>query len=124
MTTGSHAVVFPSRSDDGARPGASVGGGGSPLHGQLAASMERLVALAATALRAPLAFIILNGDDRRCFAAGSHRPPWLAHDVGTLRRSGITDVVERGDHATAFRDVTDLALGDPQALAALQVRSL
>src|SRR5262245_26469294 len=65
----------------------------APLHGSLAASMERLAGLAATALRSPVAFIILVGDDRRCFAAGSNVPAWCRHDVGALRRSGLVERV-------------------------------
>ena len=50
--------------------------GASAFYGPLAAAMERIVGLAATALRAPFAFILLTGDDRRCFAAGPQIPDW------------------------------------------------
>ena len=59
--------------------------------GPLAAAMERIVGLAATALRAPFAFILLTGEDRRCFARGPQLPDWTLHDTGALWRSGIVE---------------------------------
>jgi diguanylate cyclase (GGDEF)-like protein len=66
------------------------------VHGPLAAAMERLVALAASALRAPFAFIILTGEDRRCFGAGPELPDWAVHDAGAFWRSGIVDMITDG----------------------------
>ena len=66
------------------------------VHGPLAAAMERLVALAASALRAPFAFIILTGEDRRCFGAGPELPHWASHDAGAFWRSGIVDLITDG----------------------------
>jgi diguanylate cyclase (GGDEF)-like protein len=85
----------------------------APLHGSLAASMERVAGLAATALRAPVAFIMLVGDDRRCFAAGPRIPAWCAHDPGALRRLGIVDLVAE---ATAPVVIPDLRTGVPPEL--------
>src|SRR4051812_25145796 len=78
---------------------------GAPLHGSLAASMERLAGLAATALRSPVAFIMLVGDDRRCFAAGPRVPAWCAHDPGALRRSGLVDRVATSPGPIVIPDV-------------------
>ena len=61
------------------------------VHGPLAAAMDRLAMLAASALRAPFAFIILTGDDRRCFAAGSALPDWALHDAGAMWRSWFVE---------------------------------
>ncbi len=66
------------------------------VHGPLAAAMERLVALAASAVRAPFAFIILTGDDRRCFGAGPELPEWALHDAGAFWRSGIGELINAG----------------------------
>ncbi len=63
------------------------------VHGPLAAAMDRLAMLAASALRAPLAFIILTGDDRRIFAAGSALPEWALHDAGAMWRSGFVELI-------------------------------
>src|SRR5689334_20419732 len=104
MTTASRAVSL-SNSAAGAGGGADGAAGISATNGPLAASMERLVGLAATALRSPLAFVILSGDDRRCFSAGSHRPAWLSHDTGAVRRSGLADAAERSPTAVAIRDI-------------------
>ena len=86
------------------------------VHGPLAAAMDRLAMLAASALRAPFAFIILTGDDRRCFAAGSALPEWALHDAGAMWRSGFVELisaepVRMGD---LTRDLT------PEQLAACQ----
>ncbi|MEP6990297.1 MAG: EAL domain-containing protein [bacterium] len=67
-----------------------------PVHGPLAAAMERLVTLAASAVRAPFAFIILTGNDRRCFGAGPELPAWVSHDAGAFWRSGIGDLIDSG----------------------------
>jgi len=67
--------------------------------------MERLAGLAATALRAPVAFIMLVGDDRRCFAAGSKVPAWCGHDPGALRRSGLVDRVAASHGPIIIPDV-------------------
>ena len=66
------------------------------VHGPLAAAMDRLAMLAASALRAPFAFIILTGDDRRCFAAGSLLPDWALHDAGAMWRSGFVELISAG----------------------------
>jgi diguanylate cyclase (GGDEF)-like protein len=66
------------------------------VHGPLAAAMDRLAMLAASALRAPFAFIILTGDDRRCFAAGSALPDWALHDAGAMWRSGFVELISEG----------------------------
>ena len=79
------------------------------LHGPLAASMERFAALAAAALRAPLAFIVLVGDDRRCFAVGHSIPTWVAHDPGLLTRSGILDRICASGAPTVFEDIVNEA---------------
>jgi diguanylate cyclase (GGDEF)-like protein len=74
------------------------------VHGPLAAAMERLVALAAAALRAPFAFIILTGEDRRCFGAGPELPHWASHDAGAFWRSGIVELIAAGP--VEMRDLT------------------
>jgi diguanylate cyclase (GGDEF)-like protein len=74
------------------------------VHGPLAAAMERLVALAASALRAPFAFIILTGEDRRCFGAGPELPEWALHDAGAFWRSGIVELIMDGP--IEMRDLT------------------
>ena len=81
------------------------GAGVTATNGSLAASMERLVMLAATALRAPLAFIVLSGDDRRCFAAGPFHPAWIAHDPGVVRRSGLAPLVEQSTSPIMIQDL-------------------
>jgi diguanylate cyclase (GGDEF)-like protein len=84
------------------------------VHGPLAAAMDRLAMLAASALRAPFAFIILTGDDRRCFAAGSLLPTWALHDAGAMWRSGFVELISAG--AVRMGDLTrDLT---PEQLAA------
>lgn len=96
-----------------------------PTNGSLAESMERLVALAATALRCPLVFAILSGEDRRCFAAGSHRPAWLAHDPGAIRRSGLADAVESSPDVVAIHDLlAEPAFWGNAELAAIEIRSV
>jgi len=77
--------------------------GASAFYGPLAAAMERIVGLAATALRAPFAFILLTGDDRRCFAAGPQMPDGTSHDTGALWRSGIVERIRSG--TVEMRDV-------------------
>jgi diguanylate cyclase (GGDEF)-like protein len=89
--------------------------GASAFYGPLAAAMERIVGLAATALRAPFAFILLTGDDRRCFAAGPQMPDWTSHDTGALWRSGIVERIVRG--TVEMRDVMS-ELGPEQRVAA------
>jgi diguanylate cyclase (GGDEF)-like protein len=74
------------------------------VHGPLAAAMDRLAMLAASALRAPFAFIILTGDDRRCFAAGSLLPDWALHDAGAMWRSGFVELISGG--AVRMGDLT------------------
>ena len=76
MALGRHTVMAADSSLLADRPtvgdavDAAASSGASAFYGPLAAAMERIVGLAATALRAPFAFILLTGDDRRCFAAG------------------------------------------------------
>ena len=94
-----------------------------PVHGPLAASMERLVSLAAAAVRAPFAFIIFTGNDRRSFGAGPGLPPWVSHDAGAFWRSGIGERI--GDGPVILRDSGD-SNGQPEEFAAreLGIRSL
>lgn len=95
------------------------------LHGPLAASMERFAGLASAALRAPLAFIALVGDDRRCFAVGHSVPPWIAHDPGLLSRSGILDRICASDAPTVFEDiVTEAPAHLVDAARALEIGGL
>jgi diguanylate cyclase (GGDEF)-like protein len=78
--------------------------------------MERIVGLAATALRAPFAFILLTGDDRRCFAAGPQMPDWTSHDTGALWRSGIVERIQKG--TVEMRDVMAELTPEQRATAA------
>ncbi|HEU4702730.1 MAG TPA: GGDEF domain-containing protein [Conexibacter sp.] len=85
--------------------------------------MERIVGLAATALRAPFAFILLTGDDRRCFAAGPQMPDWASHDAGALWRSGIVERIVKG--TVEMRDVmAELSPEQRSAAASLNIGSL
>jgi diguanylate cyclase (GGDEF)-like protein len=79
--------------------------------------MERIVGLAATALRAPFAFILLTGDDRRCFAAGPQMPDWTSHDTGALWRSGIVERIQSGA-TVEMRDVMAELTPEQRATAA------
>ncbi len=91
--------------DSAHEPTALQGGEGAlAVHGPLAAAMERLVSLAASALRSPFAFILLTGDDRRCFGAGPDLPPWASHDAGALWRSGLVELISAGP--VELRDLT------------------
>jgi diguanylate cyclase (GGDEF)-like protein len=93
------------------------------VHGPLAAAMERLVTLAAAALRAPFAVIILTGEDRRCFGAGPSLPDWAMHDAGAFWRSGIVDLISLGP--VEMRDMTrDLPDEQIAAAAELKIGSL
>jgi diguanylate cyclase (GGDEF)-like protein len=97
--------------------------GASAFYGPLAAAMERIVGLAATALRAPFAFILLTGDDRRCFAAGPQMPDWTSHDAGALWRSGIVERIQSG--TVEMRDVmAELSPEQRTAAASLAIGSL
>jgi diguanylate cyclase (GGDEF)-like protein len=97
--------------------------GASAFYGPLAAAMERIVGLAATALRAPFAFILLTGDDRRCFAAGPQMPDWTSHDTGALWRSGIVERIVKG--TVEMRDVmAELSPEQRAAAAGLAIGSL
>jgi diguanylate cyclase (GGDEF)-like protein len=97
--------------------------GASAFYGPLAAAMERIVGLAATALRAPFAFILLTGDDRRCFAAGPQMPDWASHDAGALWRSGIVERIVRG--TVEMRDVmAELSPEQRRTAASLNIGSL
>jgi len=85
--------------------------------------MERIVGLAATALRAPFAFILLTGEDRRCFSAGPQRPDWTHHDTGALWRSGIVERIAGG--TVQMRDVmAELSSEQRKAAATLEIGSL
>jgi diguanylate cyclase (GGDEF)-like protein len=85
--------------------------------------MERIVGLAATALRAPFAFILLTGEDRRCFSAGPQRPDWTHHDTGALWRSGIVERIAGG--TVQMRDVmAELSPDQRKAAATLEIGSL
>ena len=97
--------------------------GASAFYGPLAAAMERIVGLAATALRAPFAFILLTGDDRRCFAAGPQMPDWASHDAGALWRSGIVERIVSG--TVQMQDVlAELSPEQRLAAAKLEIGSL
>ncbi|MDB4882298.1 MAG: hypothetical protein JWL95_1064, partial [Gemmatimonadetes bacterium] len=97
--------------------------GASAFYGPLAAAMERIVGLAAIALRAPFAFILLTGDDRRCFAAGPQMPDWASHDAGALWRSGIVERICSG--TVEMRDVlAELTPEQRLAAAGLEIGSL
>ena len=97
--------------------------GASAFYGPLAAAMERIVGLAATALHAPFAFILLTGDDRRCFAAGPQMPDWTSHDTGALWRSGIVERIAKG--TVEMRDVmAELTPEQRTAAAVLGIGSL
>ncbi|HEY7236085.1 MAG TPA: EAL domain-containing protein [Gemmatimonadaceae bacterium] len=74
------------------------------LDGALAAALERVTGLASTVLRVPTAFVALLGSDRRCFAGGPALPRWLAHDPGTLFRSGLSGRILMSEQPTALRD--------------------
>jgi diguanylate cyclase (GGDEF)-like protein len=88
------------------------------VHGPLAAAMDRLASLAASALRAPFAFIILTGEDRRCFAAGSELPYWASHDAGALWRSGFVELIAGGpiNMSDLTRDLSPEQLGAAKEL--------
>ena len=93
------------------------------VHGPLAAAMDRLAMLAASALRAPFAFIILTGDDRRCFAAGSALPEWALHDAGAMWRSGFVELISDG--AVRMGDLTrDLTADQLAACKELELGSI
>jgi diguanylate cyclase (GGDEF)-like protein len=97
----------------------------APLHGPLAASMERFAALASTALRAPLAFIALVGDDRRCFAVGAKVPSWVAHDPGLLTRAGIVDRICAAGAPIVIEDaVAEAAPHQVDAARALEIAGM
>jgi diguanylate cyclase (GGDEF)-like protein len=84
------------------------------LSGTFAASMERLVRIAARTLDAPAAILALLGEDRRTFTAGSLWREWFAHDSGALIRSGILQRTIDNGGTLAIRDARvaedDLAL--------------
>ena len=93
------------------------------VHGPLAAAMDRLALLAASALRAPFAFIILTGDDRRCFAAGSALPEWALHDAGAMWRSGFVELISH--EPVRMGDLTrDLTLDQLAACRELEIGSI
>ena len=74
------------------------------LDGALAAALERVTGLAATVLRVPTTFVALLGSDRRCFSGGPTIPSWLAHDPGTLFRSGLSGRILMSSDPTALSD--------------------
>ena len=74
------------------------------LDGALAAALERVTGLAATVLRVPTTFVALLGSDRRCFAGGPTIPNWLAHDPGTLFRSGLSGRILISEEPTVLPD--------------------
>ena len=97
--------------------------GVSAFSGPFAAAMERIVGLAAIALRAPFAFIQFTGDDRRCFAAGPQMPDWASHDAGALWRTGIVERISSG--TVEMRDVmAELTPEQRVAAAGLEIGSL
>ena len=92
MTSNAHAATeLASHEAPAPESGTSL-----PVHGPLAAAMERLVSLASACVRAPFAFIILTGSDRRSFGAGPGLPQWVSHDAGALWRSGIGERISAG----------------------------
>jgi diguanylate cyclase (GGDEF)-like protein len=76
------------------------------LRSQRAAAMEQIAMLAATALRAPLVFIALAGDDgeRACFVAGEDALPWTARDEAAFWGSGLLELLSGGP--VELRDLT------------------
>src|SRR5947208_16118391 len=88
------------------------------LDGALAAALERVTGLASTVLKVPTAFVALLGSDRRCFAGGAAIPRWLAHDPGTLFRSGLSGRILMSEQLTALRD----ARADPSPGVATTAR--
>lgn len=92
----------------------------APLDGTLAASLERTARLAASALRAPAAFIALFGDDRRCFYGGEMIPAWLVRDPGALIRSGLGAVLGGASAPFAIADTREAPVS-PAAAAAGQL---
>jgi len=87
------------------------------LDGALAAALERVTGLASTVLRVPTAFVALLGSDRRCFAGGPAVPRWLAHDPGTLFRSGLSGRILMSEQLTALRDArADPSPGEATAI--------
>jgi diguanylate cyclase (GGDEF)-like protein len=129
VTLGRHTVMAADSSLLADRPSvgdavdAVASSGASAFYGPLAAAMERIVGLAATALRAPFAFILLTGDDRRCFAAGPQMPDWTSHDTGALWRSGIVERIVSG--TVEMRDVmAELSPEQRAAAAGLAIGSL
>lgn len=62
--------------------------------------------LAATALRAPLAFLALIGDDgeRACYVAGDDVLPWTARDEAAFWSSGLVELASGGP--VELRDLT------------------
>src|SRR4051812_9592539 len=102
---------------------AAASAGATAFYGPLAAAMERIVGLAAIALRAPFAFILLTGDDRRIFTAGPQMPDWASHDAGALWRSGIVERIFGG--TVEMRDVKAQMSAEQRAAAAsLDIGSL
>jgi diguanylate cyclase (GGDEF)-like protein len=82
------------------------------LDGALAAALERVTGLASTVLKVPTAFVALLGSDRRCFAGGAAIPRWLAHDPGTLFRSGLSGRILMSEQPTCLTDArADLSPG-------------
>ena len=82
------------------------------LDGALAAALERVTGLASTVLKVPTAFVALLGSDRRCFAGGAGIPRWLAHDPGTLFRSGLSGRILMSEQPTCLTDArADLSPG-------------
>jgi diguanylate cyclase (GGDEF)-like protein len=80
------------------------------LDGALAAALERVARIAATSLRAPSAAVVLLGQDRRSFAGGGDRHPWLSRDPGALFRTGLAGRVLETDEPLALSDArTNLA---------------
>jgi diguanylate cyclase (GGDEF)-like protein len=76
------------------------------LQSQRAAAMEQIAMLAATALRAPLVFIALAGDDgeRACYVAGEDALPWTARDEAAFWGSGLLELLSGGP--VELRDLT------------------
>ena len=92
------------------------------LDGALAAALERVARIAATSLRARAAAVVLLGQDRRCFAAGTDTYPWLSRDPGALFRCGLATVVLDSEMPVALTDAREsIAAAGEDSAASLNI---
>src|SRR5205085_7425033 len=87
--------------------------------------MEQVATLAASALRAPLVFIALVGEDgeRACYLAGDDVLPWTARDEAALWSSGLVELLSSGP--VELRDLTrDQPVEQLKRFAGLHIGSL